>query len=104
MQFDADKTAFISGLYYDILGRAPDAEGLRFWEQYPDDNLVAAFKAEAQKELDKRKDFIVGLYHEVLDREPDSAGLSFWLSYRPWCNLEDAVKVEAQKELDLKAA
>jgi len=104
MQFDADKTAFISGLYYDILGRAPDAEGLRFWEQYPDDNLVAPFKAEAQKELDKRKDFIVGLYHEVLDREPDSAGLSFWLSYRPWCNLVDAFKVEAQKELDLKAA
>jgi hypothetical protein len=49
MQFDADKTAFIKGLYYDILGRAPDAEGLRFWEEYPDSNLVEAFKAEAQR-------------------------------------------------------
>ena len=104
MQFDADKTAFIKGLYYDVLGRAPDAEGLRFWEEYPDSNLVEAFKAESQKELDKRKDFIVGLYHQVLDREPDSAGLSFWQSYRPWCNLVDAFKVEAQKELAERAA
>ena len=99
MQFDADKTAFIKGLYYDILDRSPDAEGLRFWEQYPDDNLVAAFKAEAQKELDSRKDFIKGLYQEVLGREPDEEGFKFWQSYRPWCNLVDAFKVEAQKEL-----
>ena len=104
MQFDADKTAFIKGLYYDALGRAPDAEGLRFWEEYPDYNLAAAFKAEAQKELDSRKDFIKGLYQEVLSREPDEDGFKFWQSYQPWCNLVAAFKVEAQKELNLKAA
>ena len=104
MQFDADKTAFIKGLYYDILGRAPDAEGLRFWEEYPDSNLVEAFKAEAQKELDSRKDFIKGLYQGVLSREPDEDGFKFWQSYQPWCNLVAAFKVEAQKELNLKAA
>ena len=104
MQFDADKTAFIKGLYYDILGRAPDAAGLRFWEEYPDSNLVAAFKVEAQKELDKRKDFIKGLYNDILGREPDAEGFKFWQSYQPWCNLVDAFKFEAQKELDAKAA
>jgi hypothetical protein len=104
MQFDADKTAFISGLYHDILGRAPDAEGLRFWEEYPDENLVAAFKVEAQKELEGRKYFIRGLYHGVLDREPDEEGFAFWQSYKPWDNLTNAFRVEAQKELDLKAA
>ena len=104
MQFDADKTAFITGLYHDILDRAPDEEGLKFWEQYPDSNLVAAFKVEAQKELDGRKYFIRGLYHGVLDREPDEEGFAFWQSYKPWDNLVDAFKFEAQKELAERAA
>ena len=103
MQFDADKTAFIKGLYYDILDRAPDAEGLEFWEQYPDSNLVAAFKVEAQKELDGRKYFIRGLYHGVLDREPDEEGFAFWQSYKSWDNLVGAFKFEAQKELAERA-
>ena len=104
MQFDADKTAFIKGLYYDILGRAPDVKGLQFWEEYPDSNLVAAFRAEAQKELDQRTDVIKGLYNDILSREPDAEGFKFWQSYQPWCNLVNAFKFEAQKELNLKAA
>jgi len=52
---DKDHSAFIRGLYADILGRDPDEEGFRFWENYePRSNLVAAFKVEAQKELDAR--------------------------------------------------
>jgi len=52
---DRDHSAFIRGLYQDILGREPDEEGFRFWENYePRSNLVAAFKVEAQKELDAR--------------------------------------------------
>jgi hypothetical protein len=97
--FDTDKTKFIKGLYRDILKRDADPEGLAFWEEYPDSNLVEAFKAEAQKELDSRKDFIKGLYQEVLSREPDEDGFKFWQSYQPWCNLVDAFKFEAQKEL-----
>ena len=50
--FDTDKTEFIKGLYKDILNRDADPEGLAFWEEYPDENLVAAFKVEAQKELE----------------------------------------------------
>ena len=52
---DRDHSAFIRGLYQDILGREPDEEGFHFWENYePRSNLVAAFKVEAQKELDAR--------------------------------------------------
>ena len=52
---DRDHTSFIKGLYADVLGREADEPGLRFWEQYePRSNLVAAFKVEAQKELDAR--------------------------------------------------
>ena len=52
---DRDHSEFIRGLYADILGREPDEEGFRFWENYePKSNLVAAFKVEAQKELDAR--------------------------------------------------
>ena len=98
-EVDKDHTAFIKGLYQNLLDRTPDAEGLRFWEEYPDSNLVEAFKSEAQKELDSRKDFIKGLYQEVLGREPDEEGFKFWQSYQPWCNLVDAFKFEAQKEL-----
>lgn len=54
MMFDTDKTAFIKGLYMDILNREADLEGLAFWEEYPDDNLVAAFKIEAEKEIASR--------------------------------------------------
>ena len=104
MQFDADKTAFIKGLYVDTLGRAPDAEGLAFWEEYPDENLVPAFMAEAQKELDKRPEIIANLYKEILGREPDEEGFEFWKAYKPWCNLIDAFKVEARKELNLRTA
>jgi hypothetical protein len=52
--FDTDKTEFIKGLYKDILDRDPDPEGLAFWEDYPDDNLVNAFKVEAEKEIELR--------------------------------------------------
>jgi hypothetical protein len=52
---DRDHTSFIKGLYADVLGREADEPGLRFWEQYePRSNLVAAFKVEAQKELQAR--------------------------------------------------
>lgn len=103
-EVDKDHTAFITGLYRDVLDRAPDEEGLAFWETYePKDNLVKAFKFEAQKELDGRKYFIRGLYHGVLDREPDEEGFAFWQSYKPWDNLVDAFKFEAQKELAERA-
>ena len=102
-EVDKDHTAFIKGLYQNLLDRTPDAEGLRFWEEYPDSNLVEAFKVEAQKELDGRKYFIRGLYHGVLDREPDEEGFAFWQSYKPWDNLVGAFKFEAQKELAERA-
>ena len=102
-EVDKDHAAFIKGLYQNLLDRTPDAEGLRFWEEYPDSNLVEAFKVEAQKELDGRKHFIRGLYHGVLDREPDEEGFAFWQSYKPWENLVGAFKFEAQKELAERA-
>jgi len=49
---DKDHSAFIRGLYADILKRDPDEEGFRFWENYePRENLVEAFRSAAQKEL-----------------------------------------------------
>jgi hypothetical protein len=52
---DRDHTGFIYCLYDYVLGRKPDEEGLRFWEQYePRSNLVSAFEVEAKKELTAR--------------------------------------------------
>lgn len=50
-----DDTFFVNCLYNHVLGREPDEKGLRFWEDYePRSNLVAAFMAEASKELAAR--------------------------------------------------
>lgn len=50
-----DDTFFIHCLYGRILNREPDPEGLKYWEEYePKGNLVAAFMAAAQRELDGR--------------------------------------------------
>lgn len=50
-----DDTNFIHCLYDYVLGRKPDEDGLRYWEHYtPRSGLVAAFLAEAQKELSTR--------------------------------------------------
>lgn len=47
-----DDTAFIKGLYRDVLKRDAEPEGLAFWEQYePKENLVNAFMAAAEKEI-----------------------------------------------------
>jgi hypothetical protein len=47
-----DDTNFIHCLYDYVLGRKPDPNGLKYWESYsPRSGLVAAFMAEAQKEL-----------------------------------------------------
>jgi hypothetical protein len=55
MEVTRDDTFFVHCLYDYILGRRPDAEGLKFWEEYePRSNLVQAFIAQATKELAER--------------------------------------------------
>jgi hypothetical protein len=65
-------------LYYDILERAPDPEGLRYWIN---SGLEAA---EATKyfidSTENRVQEVTRMYQDILKRAPDPAGLNYWVS------------------------
>jgi hypothetical protein len=65
-------------LYYDILDRAPDPEGLRYWIN---SGLDAA---EATKyfidSTENRVQEVTRMYEDILKRAPDPAGLNYWVS------------------------
>ncbi|MET0415408.1 MAG: DUF4214 domain-containing protein, partial [Actinoplanes sp.] len=74
-----DERAWITTLYTDLLGRAPDPAGLDFWVAarltgtspagIVDGFLNSAEYCTAQ---------VTKLYHDLLHREPDSDGLAHW--------------------------
>lgn len=88
----------ISGLYQSILGRAPDAAGLQYWQQQlangtplssiqqqfqntPEAQTRTSQLAPAQNSnINTTNDPITGLYQSVLGRTPDAGGLQYWQS------------------------
>jgi len=78
----------IARLYYAILDRAPDTEGMSFWMQAYRNGKTLEEITEAFLNLPEylegqgeRTDleFIEALYRDVLDREPDGLGAQFWV-------------------------
>jgi len=72
---------FISALYHDLLGRAPDSGGLTFWETKlasGDSRSVVAAGIFGSNEY--LNDFVESQYLHFLDRPADPTGLSFWVS------------------------
>ena len=81
-------TKFVASCYYNILGRAPDADGLNHWTNvintktlYPED-LIKSFinSAECAPHVVSNADFVTVLYKGFLGREPDDAGKAAWVS------------------------
>lgn len=80
-------TSWLSSLYKDVLNRAPDANGLQYWEK----QLRSSAQSPTQviyffltsPELAQRNlsddDFLTILYRVFFDREPDEAGKNYWL-------------------------
>lgn len=80
-------TLWITSLYIDILGRDPEEEGLKYWE----DQIKSSTQSPTQviyffltsPELAQRNlsddQFVVVLYHVFFDREPDEEGKNYWL-------------------------
>jgi hypothetical protein len=71
--------AFVHNLYFELIGRAPDAAGQRHWEQ----RLAAgADRFEVAlafyRSPESRSDRVLRLYDQVLFRLPDDAGWRFW--------------------------
>lgn len=85
--------------YQTVLGRAPDAGGLAYWQQQFGDKVSPAelevFKQAAIPELNRPYE---DLYQEVLGRAPDPEGLTNW--QKQFGNSID----ETEKQYFLKAA
>jgi hypothetical protein len=83
---NASDTAYITALYQDILGRAPEAAGLAFWQSQlqtgssennrsPRQNVALGILTSDEARLI----VINHYYNTLLHRGPDPAGQQFWL-------------------------
>jgi large repetitive protein len=74
-------TAYIDALFQTILGHAPDANGLAFWQQQMSSGTSRAAVAQGiWDSTEHRTEEVVAFYHEFLNRDPDPAGEQFWIN------------------------
>jgi hypothetical protein len=72
---------YITAVYQDVLGRAPDANGLDYWSNQLDANpsqrlnLISLISHSAEYFTT----IIIPAYQQFLGRAPDAAGLAFWV-------------------------
>jgi hypothetical protein len=75
--------AFVTQAYQDLLGRAPDANGLAYWSGLVNQGLVTrnkvAFGIESSTEFATAE--VQQVYARFLHRSPDSGGLSNWTAF-----------------------
>jgi uncharacterized protein (TIGR03118 family) len=74
-------TAYIDAVYDSLLGHAPDASGLAFWQsQLAGGTSHATFVRNIWDSSEFRGDEIEGFYQDFLERASDPAGKAFWLN------------------------
>lgn len=73
-------SAFIEGLYKDILGRAADSSGRNYWVLQLHTGKVDRLDAAANfyASVESRRDRVATLYREILARGTDAAGQAYW--------------------------
>lgn len=80
----ANAEKFVKALYQDQLGRAPDAEGLKFWsDAIKNGASPAQIATQLNQSLEGQNydtQFITSLYRQNLSRNPEQAGFQYWLS------------------------
>lgn len=76
------------GMYDILLGRSPDATGLRFWQDARNsgvslsdvaDAILASGEYQTRVGNPSTREFVTELYQSVLQREPDADGLAYWV-------------------------
>lgn len=69
----------IAQLYKDVLGRAPDAEGLAYWQSAAAQGTpISEIRAAFERSPEKTASLIPALYESSLNRAPDPEGLKYW--------------------------
>jgi MBG domain (YGX type)/Domain of unknown function (DUF4214) len=79
-QAHADTTAYLTGLYADVLGRAPDAAGRAAWQQAAQGEVSRAALADAFLESREENQKLVDQYYaDDLGRTADPIGAAAWV-------------------------
>jgi len=84
-----DNAAFVSLLYQNVLGRAPDAFGLTFWKGELDAGtltrgqvMLGFSESREYKAFVANEVYVTMTYVGMLRRAPDADGFRFWVGYR----------------------
>jgi hypothetical protein len=79
-------TAYIDALYQSILGHAPDATGLAFWQQQMSGGASRSTVAQGVWDSpEHRGEQVTQFYEEFLGRSADATGKQFWINaYLSW--------------------
>jgi hypothetical protein len=75
-------TTYVTAVYQNLLGRAPDSSGLNFWVgQIQNNGLTNQQVATAiWRSVEHRQDEVMSYYNNFLHRPADAGGLAFWTS------------------------
>lgn len=83
-----DNEAFVDRVYRNVLGRAPDAQGLAFWRDQLDTNqrtrgqvMLAFSESPEYGALTANDIFVAMTYFGMLQRAPDAGGYAYWVDY-----------------------
>jgi hypothetical protein len=80
-QAHASPTAYLSGLYADVLGRQPDAPGLAAWQQAAQGGLSRQALAEGfLQSPEKQLQFVDRSYTDFLGRAGEPSGVAAWMT------------------------
>ena len=72
---------FLVGIYADVLGRAPDPEGLAFWQQTPQSvQARSAVGVGFLTSTEKHRQLVDDYYTTILKRDADAQGTESWLA------------------------
>jgi hypothetical protein len=80
-RFGGVGSAWIEGIYNDLLHRQADSNGLQFWLAKLNAGVSPVIIAEAfTSSTERLSDAITNSYQTLLGRIPDASGLAHWLS------------------------
>lgn len=78
---DYDPAAFVRCLYYDLMGREPDAAGLGYWGDLAARNGRQFVVDQLWRAPEVARSRVSRMYDLYLGRVPDANGLAFWTSF-----------------------